>query len=65
MWEEIQKRAKIEMLHILFMIKVTTADLDSLGETSPDAFYNWKQLPNEVLKRWKIIIKIFTENEFI
>lgn len=65
MWEEIQKRAKIEILHVLFMTKVTTADLSSLSNTSPDAFYNWKKLPDIVLKRWKLIIKIFTENEFI
>lgn len=65
MWKEIQTRAKIELLHVLFMTKVTTVDLSSLGDSSPDAFYNWKQLPNVVVKRWKLIIKLFIENGFI
>lgn len=66
MWEEIRQRAKIELLHILFMIKVTTYVPDASNESiGPDTFFNWTQLPDRVRIRWQIVLDIFNENGFI
>lgn len=47
------------------MTKVTTVDLSTMDDNSPEAFYNWKEMPSNVLNRWKNTIQIFTENGFI
>lgn len=65
MWREIQRRAKIELLHVLFMIKMITFDASASQERDPDAFYDWKELPDNVSKRWQLLIDIFSKNGFI
>lgn len=67
MWDEIQQKAKIELLHVLFMIKMITFDTSSSQKTrvDPKVFYDWIKLPQNVQTRWKLLMEIFSENEFI
>lgn len=69
MWGEIKDRAKIELLHVLFMIKVTMFDPKTQAEPDQEIcqeiFFNWKSLPEDVSSRWELLIDIFVKNEFI
>lgn len=65
MWREIRQRARIELLHVLFMIKMITFDASNDSDNDPDAFYNWKELPESVSIRWQLLIDIFDKNGFI
>lgn len=69
MWVEIKDRAKIELLHALFMIKVTTFDpktqADPHQEICQETFFNWKRLPEHVATRWELLIDTFDKNGFI
>lgn len=64
MWKEIQNKAKLEILHVLFMVKVTTMDVSQLDEISPGDFLFWKKLPKETQDRWNLTIQLFNENGF-
>lgn len=68
MWKEIRTNAKIEMLHVLFMSKLAMADgaaTSSIDEISTETFYKEEPPSKAVLKRWKFIIDMFTENDFL
>lgn len=47
------------------MIKMITFDASASQERDPDAFYDWKELPDNVSKRWQLLIDIFSKNGFI
>lgn len=67
MWEEIKGKAKLELLHSLFMVKIVAADESStpssLDEVTPETFYSKKSLSNAVLNQWKTILSICEENQ--
>lgn len=67
MWREIREKAKLELLHILFMMKVNSVDensAQSIDEITPSTIF--KELPTKiVLNQWKYQIDLFTENGFI
>lgn len=68
MWIKIQDKAKNELLHAIFMIKVVFADekdIPSLDEVSPDTFFT-EEIPSIlILNRWKLVIDLYKENDFI
>lgn len=67
MWAEIQKTAKMETLHVLFMSKLALSDysaVSEIDEISPDTFFNDEPPSDAVLNRWKLIIDMFVENGF-
>lgn len=67
-WTEIQTKAKIEMLHVLYMSRIATADgsaIPSIDEISSETFYNEEPLSEAILCRWKFIIDMFVKNDFI
>lgn len=67
-WHEIQVKAKLELLHILFVAKISLANRTtepSIDEISLNTIFN-EQSPSEaVLRRWKFLIDIFAENGLI
>lgn len=68
MWHEIQQRAKMELLHILYMSKLALIDastLTPLDEATPDMFFQDGPPSKEVLVRWKLIIDLFIQNGLI
>lgn len=68
MWTEIKTNAKIEMLHVLFMSKIAMADDTTTSsdiEISAETFYKEGPPSKAILKRWKFIIDMFIENDFI
>lgn len=69
MWDEIQSKAKNELLHSLFMLKVVTADESSappsLDEVTPDHFFNEEKPTNVVLQRWQCILDLCKENKLL
>lgn len=67
-WTQIKTNAKIEMLHVLFMSKIAMADditAASSDEISPETFYQEKPPSKAVTNRWKFIIDMFIENDFL
>lgn len=68
MWNEIQEKAKIEMLHVFWMTRIAMADgnaIPSIDEISSETFYREEPISKTVLNRWKFIIDMFTANDFI
>lgn len=69
MWNEIQSKAKFELLHSLFMVKIVVADESSappsLDEVSPETFFSGEQPSTAVLNRWKCILDVCKDNKFI
>lgn len=68
MWQEVQSKAEMELIHVLIMSKLPLIDkssVSSLEEVSPDTFYQ-KGPPSEaILNRWKLIIDLYTEHGFV
>lgn len=69
MWTEIQSKAKFELLHSLYMVKIVAADESlappSLDEVTPDMFFNQAKPTNAILNRWRCILNVCKENKFI
>lgn len=67
MWNEIQTHSKIELLHVLFMTKLTMEDecsIASMDEISPDTFSKMKSPSKAALERWNFIIDMYIKNGF-
>lgn len=68
MWNEIRTIGKMELLRILFVIKLVFIERDSvpsLEKISPETFFK-EDTPNKIaLSRWKFIIESMIENEII
>lgn len=61
MWNEIQEKAKLEMLHAFAMSKIVTADENtapSLEEVSPESFFNDGPPSKALSQRWQCIISV-------
>lgn len=68
MWDEIQEKAKIELLHALFMAKIVTADdnsAPSLDEVTPESFFREEAPSDALLKRWRCIFHVCENNGLI
>lgn len=68
MWREIQEKARLELLHILFMVKVNSVDETSarpIDEISPTTIFQGELPTKHVLEQWKFLIDLFIENGFI
>lgn len=68
MWNEIKDKAKIELMHILFMAKLCKSDETSIpqsDEITPETFSKVEKPSLSVLQRWKCIIDLFDKNGFI
>lgn len=68
MWQEIQKKAELEFLHILSMSKMSLTErssIPSLDNISADTFYEKMPLSKVILNRWKLIIDLYQEHGFI
>lgn len=68
MWDEIKGKAKFQLLRVLKSIKVQSADYD--GSMSKQGLELRKYLLEKpasdiALIRWRCIIDLFIENEFI
>lgn len=64
MWTEISKMAKIELLHVMFMIKIVTAP-PLLDDVSDETFFSNEKPSDTVLHRWKCILDICRDNDLI
>lgn len=65
MWHEIQEKAKFELLHVLFFVKIVLVDesgIPDLDKFSPDNLLDGKIPSKELLNRWKLIFELFIEN---
>lgn len=63
-----KENAKVELLHILFMLKICNADekkTPSMDEISDETFLKSEKPSDAILNRWKCIIDLFKQNEFI
>lgn len=69
MWKEIKDKAKLELLHSLFMVKVVTADErstpSSLDEVTPETFFSGESPSEAILNRWECILSVCNDNELI
>lgn len=69
LWHEIQVKGKMELLRILFVIKVVfvkSSSVPSLEEISPEIFFENEGMPsNDILNRWKFVIDMFIANDLI
>lgn len=68
MWHEIREKAKMELLHILFMAKINLIEENSAQsphDMTPDTLFK-EELPSKaVLRDWKFKIDMFTEHGLI
>lgn len=65
MWHEIQEKAKIELFHGLFFVKIASMDekgIPDLDKISPDNLLNEEMPSREILNKWKTIFNLFIEN---
>lgn len=68
MWQEIQKKAELELIHVLIMSKlplIDTSSAPSLDDVSPDTFYQKGPPSDAILNRWQLIIDLYKEHGFI
>lgn len=68
MWNEIQGRAKIEMLHVFVLSKLCMVEkqsASSLDAIYSETFFNDEPPSKAILNRWKFIIDMFQANGFI
>lgn len=68
MWNEIKQTAKLHLLRILRIIKIRSAIYDgSISKNGPELLQYLIEQPASdiVLFRWRCIIDIYIENEFI
>lgn len=67
-WNEIRNIGKMELLRILFVIKLVFVERDSvpsLETITPETFFKEEPPTKIALSRWKIIIESMIENELI
>lgn len=65
MWLEIKERAKFELMHILFMQKISFVDYAaSVDEISKDTFTKNQKPTDDILHRWRVVIDLFTQHDF-
>lgn len=67
-WAEIRAKARNEFFHSLFMSTLVLqkeADATAINEIVLDTFLLNNQVPDIVLKRWKLIIDLYKDNDFL
>lgn len=67
MWDEIKKTAKTHIIRILYEIKFQLTTFDNITKHGEELIDYLIKTPasDTVLIRWKCIIDLFIENEFI
>lgn len=67
-WNEIQNKAKLEILHVFFLTKCVLANEQTapwIEDITPETFFS-SELPSKaILDRWKLILDVFQENSLI
>lgn len=67
-WNEIQNKAKLEILHIFFLTKCVLADEQTapwIEDITAETFFSSKLPSKIILNRWKLILDVFQENALI
>lgn len=67
-WAEIRAKARNEFFHSLFVSTLALkkeADATAINEIVLDTFLLSNQVPDSVLKRWKLIIDLYKDNGFL
>lgn len=67
MWNEIKDKARSHLVRVLFNIKALTASFDDSEELDEQSIERIIEQPpsDTILFRWRCIIDLFVENEFI
>lgn len=68
MWNEIQGKAKIELLHVFILVKLCMAEkhaAPAIDSVSSETFFNDEPPSADLLNRWKFIVDMFQANGFL
>lgn len=68
MWKEIRSKAKVELIHTIFMLGICLADTDTDADwdnVSPDTFKNENELSPGHIARLKAVIELFDKHDLL